>query len=85
MRQPYLAKIIKIVAISIDLEGFCITMAIIVNVPKIRLCHDALMTTLGLCVRFRQDPMRTDRLVNGQRYPGLAYYYMIFLNNDVIL
>ena len=39
-----------------DLEGFFITMATVVNVPQIWLCHDALMPTLGMCVRFRQDP-----------------------------
>ncbi len=60
-----------------DLEGFCITMATVVNFPKKWLCHDALMPTLGLCVQFRQDPLRIDWVVNRQRYPGLAYYDMM--------
>ena len=77
MRQPYLAKIIKIGAISMDLEGFCITVATVVNVPKMWLCHDALMPTLGLCVQFRQDLSKNDREVNEQRYPCLAYYDMM--------
>ncbi len=35
------------------------------------------MQTLGLRVRFHENPLRTDGVVNKQTYPGWLYYSMI--------
>ncbi len=65
--------------------GFLITMATVVDLSEIWICHDLLIPNPDLCVRFHQDSLRNGREVWFQRYKGLAYYGMIqiFLTKEM--
>ncbi len=66
-------KIITIGPIPVDLKGFCITMATLLDFFKILFREDVLGPDRGLSVKFGRDPLRIDRGVRSQSHKYLVY------------
>ena len=56
-----------------DLEGFCITMATLLDFFKILFREDVLGPDRGLSLKFGQDPLRIDEEVRSQSHKHLVY------------
>ncbi len=80
MRQTHTAKINRIGLISMDLEGFCITMATLLDFCKILLAPDVTGPTLHTCLRFRSDPSRNRNGVRARGHKPYCFYSMIYIN-----
>ncbi len=77
MTQPYTAKINRIRSISMDLEGFCITMATLLDFSKILLSRDVTGPAQHVHVRFRSDPSRNRDGVRARGHKPYCFYSMI--------
>ena len=78
VRLLYMAKIIMIGSISMDLEGFCITMGTILDFSKILFSPDVTGPALYTCVRFRSDPSRNHDGVRARGHKPYCFYSMIY-------
>ncbi len=77
MSLPHVAKIIMIGLIFMDLEGFCITMATVLDFSKILFPPDVTGPTLHMHVRFRSDPSRNHDGVRARGHKPYCFYCMI--------
>ncbi len=77
MSQVLIAKIIMIGLISVDLEGFSITMATLLNFSKILLPQDITGSTLDMRVQFRSDPSRNGDRVRARGHKDYCFYCMM--------
>ncbi len=85
MSQVLIAKIIVIGLISVDLEGFSITMATLLDFSKILFSPDVTGPALYTCVQFRSDPSRNHDGVRGRGHKPYCFYSMISGNKTAIL
>ncbi len=77
MSLPHVAKIIMIGLIFMDLEGFCITMATVLDFSKILFPPDITGPTLHMHVRFCSDPSRNNNGVRARGHKPYCFYCMI--------
>ncbi len=77
VREDVPNDINRIWSISMDLEGFCITMATLLDFSKILFSRDVTGPTLYMCVKFRSDPSRNGDGVRARGYKPYCFYCMI--------